>query len=95
MGYLGATLARVFTRACRQSGHVTQRCHNSPRWETGLQSANNVTNQKRAEDFWRFGKSQLVEMRPASGEHSWFSLARGDLCGGCHTCWGVQMKKPE
>ena len=29
-----------------------------------------------------------VEMRPASGEDSWFSLARGDLCGGCHTCWG-------
>ena len=28
-----------------------------------------------------------VEMRPASGEDGWFSLARGDLCGGCHTCW--------
>ena len=27
-------------------------------------------------------------MRPASGEDGWFSLARGDLCGGCHTCWG-------
>ena len=26
-------------------------------------------------------------MRPASGEDGWFSLARGDLCGGCHTCW--------
>ena len=29
-----------------------------------------------------------VEMRPASGEDGWFSLARGDLCGGCHTCCG-------
>ena len=27
-------------------------------------------------------------MRPASGEDGWFSLARGELCGGCHTCWG-------
>ena len=26
-------------------------------------------------------------MRPASGEDGWFSLAREDLCGGCHTCW--------
>ena len=34
-----------------------------------------------------------VEMRPASGEDDWFSLARGDLCGGCHTCWGGGMKK--
>ena len=27
-------------------------------------------------------------MRPASGEDGWFSLVRGDLCGGCHTRWG-------
>ena len=54
------------------------------RW---LASANDVTHQKRAEDFGRSGKSQLVEMRPASGEDGWLSLARGDLCGGCHTCW--------
>ena len=27
-------------------------------------------------------------MRCASGEDGWFSLARGDFCGGCHTCWG-------
>ena len=26
-------------------------------------------------------------MRPASGEDGWFSLARGDLCGGCRTRW--------
>ena len=26
-------------------------------------------------------------MRPDSGEDGWFSLARGDLGGGCHTCW--------
>ena len=26
-------------------------------------------------------------MRPASGGDGWLSLARRDLCGGCHTCW--------
>ena len=52
-----------------------------------LVSANDVMHRKRAEDLGRFWKSQWVEMRPASGEDGWFSLARGDLCGGCHTCW--------
>ena len=33
--------------------------------------------------IWR----EWVEMRPALREDGWFSLARGDLCGGCHTCW--------
>ena len=33
MGYLGATLTQVFTRA--RSGHVTQRCHNSPDGKRG------------------------------------------------------------
>ena len=31
-------------------------------------------------------------MRPASGEDRWFSLARRDLCGGCHTCWWGRWK---
>ena len=52
-----------------------------------LASVNDVMHRKRAEDFGRFWKSQLVEMRPASGEDSWFSLAHVDLCGRCHTCW--------
>ena len=30
-------------------------------------------------------------MRPASGEDGWFSLAHGEFCGGCHTCWGVEV----
>ena len=29
-----------------------------------------------------------VELRPASGEDGWLSLARRALRGGCHTCWG-------
>ena len=60
-----------------------------------LASANDITHRKCAEDFGRFWKSQLVEMRPASEEDGWLSLARGDLCGGCHTCsrWKSQNRK--
>ena len=46
-----------------------------------LVSANDVTHREHAEDFWRFWKSQWVEMSPASGEDGWFLLARGDLWG--------------
>ena len=39
-------------------------------------------------EFWR----KLVELRPASGEDCWLSLAHRShatgLCGGYHTCWG-------
>ena len=58
----------------------------------GLLSAGDVTHRKRVEDLGRFWKSQWVEMRHASGEDGWFSLARGDLCGGCHTSWGGRWK---
>ena len=51
------------SRTRAQSGRVTQRCYNSPRWKTGLHSASDVTHRKRAEDFGRFWKSQWVETR--------------------------------
>ena len=38
--------------------------------------------------IWR----KLVELRLASGEDVSLSLARGDLCGGCHTCWWDRWK---
>ena len=57
-----------------------------------LASANDVMHRKCAEDLGRFWKSQGIEMRPASEEDGWFSLARWDLCGRCHTCWGVHIK---
>ena len=44
-----------------QSRRVTQRCHNSPEGKRRLVSVNDVTHQKRAEDFGRFWKSQWVE----------------------------------
>ena len=50
-----------------------------------------------ARRIWRFWKSQLVKLSPASGEDGWLSLARrsqaSGLCGGCHTCWGGQNRK--
>ena len=45
----------------------------------GLASANDVTHRKSTEDFGRFLKSQLAEMRLASGEDGWLSLACGGL----------------
>ena len=58
-------------------------CHSEmsqwPRWEMRLASANDVMHQKRAEDFGIFWKRQLVELRPASKEDGWLSLARGGL----------------
>ena len=61
MGYLGATLTQVFARARGWSERVTQRCHNSLRWETGLASANDVTHRKRAEDFGNLKEVSRVE----------------------------------
>ena len=61
-------------------------------WKRRQASANDLTHRKGAEDFGRFWKSHLVEMRPASREDGWFSLARGDLCGGCHMCCGGWWK---
>ena len=41
--------------------------------------------------FWEIWKSQWVELSPASGEDSWFSLARrsqaSGLCGRCRVRW--------
>ena len=95
MGDLGATLTLVFTllftRALGRGERVTQGC--PKRWETGIASANDVTHRKRAEDFGNLKKSHSVELRPASEEDRWLSLARGGLGQVSHG-WG-QMRKPE
>ena len=71
---------------------VTQIYHKSPRWETGLASANDVTHRKRVEDF---GNLKKVELRTghrtkrltfACSQRPWVGVARDG---------GVQMKKPE
>ena len=55
MGYLGATLTQVFTRS--RGADVSLRDVTIAQMETGLQSAGDVTNRKRAEDFGDFEKS--------------------------------------
>ena len=45
----------------KRSGRVTQRCHNNPRGETGLASANDVTHGKRAEDLGNLKKVWRAE----------------------------------
>ena len=80
-----------------RSGRVTQRCHNSPRWETGLASANDVTHRKRAEDLGNFKNSVRAVENWTPDEKGWLSLARGGLGQVSHEMgggWG-QMKKPE
>ena len=89
MGYLGATLAQVFTRTRRVD--VSLRDVTIARdGERRLASANDVTHRIWG-DFEKVSELRQdtgrVEMRPASGEDGWFSLARGDLCGRYHTCW--------
>ena len=81
---------------CGQSGRVSQRCHNSARWETGLESANDAMHRKCAEDLGRFWKSQWVELRTASEEDGWLSLAFGGLGEVSHEMggrWKSQNRK--
>ena len=62
-----------------------------PRWETGLESANDVTHWKRARRIWGILKKS-VELRPASGEDGWLSLARGGLGQVSHGMGGGRWK---
>ena len=68
----------MFTRACGQSRRITQRCLNSLRWESGLESANDVEPRKRAEDFGNLKKVSRVE-NWTPNEKGWLSLAHGGL----------------
>ena len=89
MGYLGATLTWVFTRA--RSGRVIQRCNNrNPRWETGPGSANGVTHRKREEDFRRFEKVSWVETCHRTRRVNFRGSQRPDEFAryGRHTRWG-------
>ena len=79
--------ADVHARPRGRSGRVTQRCHNSPRWETGLASANDVTHRKRAEVLGRFWKSQeaLGRCRTKWGGGRWKSQNRKSVY--LSLCW--------
>ena len=85
MGYLGATLTQVFTRACRADMSLRDV---TIAWDGkwGLESANDVMHQKRTEDFGNLKK--LIDLRPASGEDNWLSLACANLkdCASLSLC---------
>ncbi len=82
-------LLRCNIRAGR--ANVTQGCHNSPDGKQGYRVR--VTSRTgSAEDLGNLKK--LVELRPASGEDGWLSLARGGLGQVSHEMGGG-MKKPE
>ena len=68
-------------RARAQGGRVTQRCHNSPHWKQGY-GVRVTSRTGRARRILGDFEKVRVEMRPASAEDSWLSLARGDLVAG-------------
>ena len=71
---------------------VSFRDHNSPTWETGLRSANNVTHRKPAEDFGNLKKVSRVETRHRTRRVEF----HGGLWKVSHKMeWGGKMKKPE
>ena len=80
-----------------RSERVTQRFHNSPRWETGIGSANDVTHRKRAKDLGRFEKVSSVEsclgrrrLTFACSRRPWAGVARDGGGGGR---WKSQNRK--
>ena len=80
MGYLGATLTQM-------SQYL--------RWETGLASANEVTNRKRAEDLGIFLKKSVSRVETCLGrKRLTFACPRRPWVG---VAWmgGGQMEKPE
>ena len=78
-----------------RSVRITQRCHNSPRWEKGLQSANDVMHWKRAEDWRNLKKVSRVETYLGRRRLA-FAYSRRPWAGVTRNGWGgVEMKKPE
>ena len=77
-----------------RSGRVTQRCHHSPRCETGLLSTNDVTHRKSAENLGNSKKVSSVETRHRTRRVDFRFLAEG-LEQVSHQMGGGKMKKPE
>ena len=82
MGYLGATLTQVFTRARGRGWRVTQRCHNSPDGKRG----------EWVRITLRIGSARrILELRKKSVRSVEFSLGRRRLAFVCspRPCAGV------
>ena len=89
MGYLGATLTQVFTRARRAD--VSLRDVTIARDEKkGLLSAGNVTHRKRAEDFGNLKKVSRVETRQRTRRLT-FACSRRPWAGVARD-WGADEK---
>ena len=73
MGYLGATLTQVFTRARSQSRRVTQ-----PEIGNGVTKCRWRHAPEARWGFWEFWRN-LVELRLDTERDGWLSLARGGL----------------
>ena len=73
-----------------RSGRVTQRCHDGPRWETGLQSANDVKHRKRTEDSGNLKKVSRVENWTPNETLDFRLLA--EALGRCRTRWVADEK---
>ena len=79
MGYLGATLTQVFTRTCAGGADVSLRDVIITQMGNGASKCEWRHPLEARGGFGEFLKCQLVELRPASGEDGWLSLARGGL----------------
>ena len=88
MGYLGATLKQVFTRARRTDVSLRDVTIARDR-KRGLANANNVTHRKRVEDFERFWKSQWVENWTPNETVDFRLLAETFVAGAPHVGWGA------
>ena len=84
----------MFTRACRADvslRDVTIETRDGKQGYTVRVTSRTRSARRILGDIEKVSELRLdtgrMEMRPASGEDGWLSLARGDLCGGCHTCW--------
>ena len=76
-----------------RSGRVTQRCHNSPRWETELASANDVTHRKRAKDLGRFFKKSVTRVETCLGRRRLtFACSRRPWAGVARDWGGADEK---
>ena len=88
MGYLGATLTKVFTRV--GGADVSLRDVTIAQVGNGVRECGWRHAPEARGGFGGFWKSQIVELSPASGEDGRLSLAMG-----AHEMGGGQMKKPE
>ena len=95
MGYFGATLTQVFTRA--RGADVSLSNVTIAQMGNGDQSAGDVTQRKRVEDLGDFEKISWVETRHRKRRVDYRGSQRADEFAryGRRRRWGGQMKKLE